>query len=222
MNAVTSQIKELLAPTAPKEMDFEAATAVTTTQRIARIVKTVFFSLASLVLTVAAVVFELIPIVWPITLTIVATVLIAGAIFYRLHSLDKQYVEGLTDEKRSALVTQQIETIFHDKNRLSDEEIAKTLKRINGILGIPVFTKIIIANTLRANALTSDVKHQEHSIVEIALERHLPTLSSRSLEWTKEGRFGHPKCTYKIDIDWSDIPGKTQVIYSRAEIIPPK
>lgn len=217
MQTISTRLSNLFAPKPPTEFTFETAAHACKMQRIARITKTAFFALATLSTMAALSLSDLSVITWPVTLTLIGITIVALGTFFALNRLDKKYTKELSDDKRSSLVTNEIENIFHGKRRRSDQEIKKSLTQINCILGTTVFTKRMTENLLKVNALSTQPEHQTKSLNEIALEHTIPIIFSCSCAWKEKGRFGLPTCDYKFEISWSHIPGETKVTYSCIE-----
>jgi hypothetical protein len=216
MTHFVSRTKEIFFPQPPKELDFKGAVAAIDTQRISRIAKSAIFAFSTALSTVTMILSEASIIAWPIILPLVAISVVAFGVFYRLNSLDKKYVSGLDDAKRTSLVQTEIEKVFHGKEKMDDVEVTKSLKGINQILGNVVFNDNFIKSILATNA---EKTTSEKSIAEIIVEKKQEKMMNFSCtsEWVEKGGFGLPAYKYTFTVKWSPVPLETKVEYQCVE-----
>lgn len=202
MESIPYYVKSLFFPPQPTEIDFKAAVEMVDRQRIARIAKTALFALATMATTATLVLTEAALIAWPFALTAIAVTLLAGSLFYRLNSLDRQYIAGLDDAKRSGLAKVELQRIFQYKSSLGNAEIETILKKINRLLGNTAFSKEQIEIVQFINAKAKD---SNKSLAEIAEEQQISLNFSCQSEWVEKG-YGLPAYTCGFTIMWDGKP----------------
>lgn len=221
MTSIPKQIVNLFFPPtlpAAAEMTFKIAMEAVNQQRIARITKTAVFAISSIAATVCLVLSEASIVSWPILIPAITVSVLAGAIFYRLNSLDKRYTNGLDDKTRSQLAKSEMERIFLGKTPFSDKHVTKSLKNLNRFLGHEIFDKEAIERILM-------IKNEAHrnkapkSIAEVGFEQLVPVAISHHIEWEEPGRFGLNSYQYALKVSWDGNP-KTPIVinYQSQEI----
>lgn len=202
-------------------MDFNAAVKSVDTQLLARITKVALFTLMSIAATAMFVLSEAAVIAWPLTLPVIATTIILGGLFFRLNSLDKTYVSWMSDDMRASLVKNELERIFHSKDLMSSQDLTKSLKAVNRVLGNSVFNEEKIQSILTINAYAQRTGNGL-SLAETAQNQKVPIEFSCSSEWTEEARFGLSPFDYAFTVTWDPTPGQIGVTYSCTERLPPQ
>lgn len=219
MTAIAMQIGEIFRPTTPAELDFKSAVKAENTQRLARITNIALYAIMSFVATVIVVLNEAAIITWPITLTLIAVNLVIAGLFFRLRSIDRKYLQDFDDAKRSDILKNEIERIFHSPTPFEDKEISASLKGINRLLGNPIFDNELTEKILLANAAARK-NTVIKSLAETAKEQNIEIDFSCHADWEEQGRFGLSSYKYSFDVVWSFIPGESKVTYSSQEIKP--
>lgn len=186
----------------PKEITFNDAIRDLNVQRIARIAKTIFFTISSIATTVALILTEASIFATWMAIPAFLTVLVAGAIFYRLNSLDSRYVERLTDATRESCIKKELERIFLSQEKFTPEEVTKSLNNVNRLLKFDVFDKEAIDNILSIQQNDSNLK----SIAEMAKEQNQSIAVALGSDWFEQGRFGLPSYNLSVGVNWSGIP----------------
>lgn len=189
-----------------KEITFNDAIRDLNVQRIARIAKTIFFTISSIATTVALILTEASIFATWMAIPAFLTVLVAGAIFYRLNSLDSRYVERLTDATRESCIKNELERIFLSQEKFTPEEVTKSLNSVNRLLKFDVFDKEAIDNILsiQQNADVNDANLK--SIAEMAKEQNQSIAVALGSDWFEQGRFGLPSYNLSVGVNWNGIP----------------
>lgn len=208
MTSIPKQMAHLFFP--PKmpeqsEITFKTVAEAVNRQRAARITKAAIFALSSIVGTITLVLTEAAVIAWPLAIPAIVISLTAAAIFWRLNSLDKRYLEGIDDKTRAAVSKNEIERILLSKETLTPKEITKSLKNVNRVLGNDVFSKENIETILlvkREAALSKTPK----SLAQVAFEQNVSLAFNSISEWTTQGRYGLPSYDYKLEVVWDGNP----------------
>lgn len=206
MNTIT-QISTLFFPPDQKdtaEISFKDAIQDLTTQRVARVAKAIFFTISSIAATVSLVLTESGVITWPLALPAILTTLIAGLIFYRLNSLDSQYVERLNDATRESCAKKELERIFLSREIFSPETVTNSLKGVNRLLGLDIFNREAIDNILCIQR-NADFNAAPKSIGEMALEQNRSIAITLGADWFEQGRFGLPSYELSVGVNWTGI-----------------
>ena len=209
-------------PLEAKEITFKTAVEAVNTQRIARITKAALFALSSVATTVTLVLTEASIISWTLAIPVILVTILTGIIFFRLNALDKRYLEGLDDTIRSSLAKKELERILLSSIPLKSEEVTKSLKDINRLLGSEIFEKDAIAHILLMQskaALNQPLK----SIAEFAFEQNKPIIISANSAWLEQGRYGLPSFELSVGVNWSGNPTDSlEVNYTRTNPTPKK
>lgn len=206
MNAI-NQISGLFFPKKIEgDISFDSALHDLATQRVARIAKTIFFTIASIALTVSLILTE-IKITLPIAIPALITILTAGLIFYRLNSLDNTYVERLTDSVRENCVKKELERIFLSQESFTQEEIKKTLNGINLLLKLEVFDNEAINKIIHLESIKNS-----KSLAEMAVEKNQSIAIDLGSEWIEQGRFSLPSYELNVGVKWSGKIDDTIVV----------
>lgn len=219
MTAIAMQIGDIFNPKTPAELDFKNAVKAENTQRLARITNIALYAIMSFVATLTIVLNEAAVITWPITLSLIAVNLVIAGLFFRLRSIDHKYLKDFDDAKRSDIVKNEIERIFHSQTTFEDKEIMTSLKGINRLLGNPIFDQALIEKILLTNAAARKNAIAQ-SLAQTAQEQNIDIDFACESEWEEQGRFGLPSYKYAYNVAWSFIPGESIVTYSSQEIKP--
>lgn len=198
---ITLPIRAMFFPKKPVSMDFTAAIDALKMQQMARITKAALFALATLALTAVVVLSEASMIAWPIFLPVVIVTLVAGFLFYRLNSLDDQYISGLDGNLRASLAKEEIDKLFCQRpsRELKKEEIESTLQNINTLVGHEIFCATFRKKVIDAHESCDG----EKTLAEFFEAKNIPFHIEGKREWEEKGRFGLSSYTRAIDIKWN-------------------
>lgn len=212
----TTQVSHLFFPPEIPEstpITMKDAMSYLDTQRIARIAKAALFTLSSIAATVTLVLTQTAVITWPLVIPSILISAVAGLIFYRMNSLDENYIERLNDETRKALVKNELETIFLKKNACEIEDISQSLRNVNRLLQCDIFPDSAINNVLNIQFQALDAKTTK-SLAEFALEQNTPIVISSRFEWFQQGRFGLTSFDQAAQVSWNgDLEKEISVFY---------
>lgn len=209
MNPIINQTVTLFFPPEKQDLEvtFDSALSDLAIQRVARIAKTIFFTIASVAATIAITLTESGIITWPLALPAILTTLIAGLIFWRLNSLDSSYIEKLTDEIRESCAKRELERIFLSEGLFTSEEVVRSLNGLNRLLNLEIFDQDIIDRILSLHVCAGN-----KSLGEKAIEQNKPLAISLGSEWTEQGRFGLPSYDLNVGVSWTGVLSEPIVV----------
>jgi hypothetical protein len=216
MLGIVSQISSVFNPQVPEIKDYKAAIKAVDTQQTARITKIALFTFTAMV-TMATVAFiEGGAITWPLALVAFAVAVVVGGLFVRLNMLDSHYIKWITDEMRESFITNELERIFHSTDLMNCEDLTKSLKDVNRLVGVDVFNKEHIYTILQLNREAAKNENLM-TLAETIADQGISINFSSGLDWTKERGFGLNPIEYTFSLNWSPIPGQTVVTFTSAE-----
>jgi hypothetical protein len=203
----------------PKKIEnyqFDQAIAAIDQQQIARISKIALYVLAVIGTTATVLAIEASLFVLPIAIPIMIVTAIAWGIFFRLHTLDERYVEGLDDNLRSNLAKEELTKILCTAPAEKSDETAlgNTLGNINKLLGQMVYSTEQIKTICELNAK----RPVDQSIAAMAQVEGISIAIDHKLESLDIGRFGNPSYKRTLEVHWKGTTDDAIAISLKTEI----